>query len=53
MTQVNASVGEAQYIADTDFTTKDSRVWDRLPGVKSPVLLMDGALVRCWAGARP
>ena len=39
-------MGEAQYRADKEFTTVDSRVWDRLPGVQSPVLLLDGSLVR-------
>lgn len=35
---------QLQYLADKRFTTEDSTVWDRLPSVTSPVLLLDGAL---------
>ena len=43
--QVNASVAQAQYLADQNFTTTDSTVWDRLPSIAQPVLLLDGSLV--------
>ena len=48
--QVNATVAEAQFIADQNFTTTDSTVWDRLPSVTQPVLLLDGSLVGAYTG---
>lgn len=44
--QVNSSVLQAQYLADKEFTTADSTVWDALPGIATPVLLVTGMLVR-------
>ncbi|PRW60265.1 Alpha beta hydrolase fold [Chlorella sorokiniana] len=44
MTQVNATVMEGQYLADNNFTSVDSTVWDRLPSITQPVLLLDGSL---------
>lgn len=43
--QVNSSVQEAQYLADKEFTTVDPTVWDALPGIDTPVLLVTGTLV--------
>ncbi|GAB4818317.1 hypothetical protein N2152v2_005363 [Parachlorella kessleri] len=40
---VNDSVAEAQYIADVDFTTVDPTIWDALPTIKNPVLVIQGA----------
>ncbi|KAL4420956.1 hypothetical protein ABPG77_004585 [Micractinium sp. CCAP 211/92] len=44
LTQVNSSVQEAQYLADKEFTTVDPTVWDALPGIDTPVLLVTGTL---------
>lgn len=44
LTQVNSSVLQAQYLADKEFTTADSTVWDALPGIATPVLLVTGML---------
>ncbi|KAL4434204.1 hypothetical protein ABPG75_000645 [Micractinium tetrahymenae] len=44
LTQVNSSVLRAQYLADKDFTTVDPTVWDALPGIENPVLLVTGTL---------
>lgn len=46
--QVNETVQRAQYEADVDFTTRDSQVWDALPSITTPVLLMAGEQVRGW-----
>lgn len=43
--RVNDTVYEAQYLADVNFTTVDSTVWDALPAVNNPVLI---AQVRGW-----
>lgn len=44
--QVNDTVFQAQYEADTFFSTVDSTVWDALPNIENPVLLVQGAQVR-------
>lgn len=36
---------QGQYEADNNFTSVDSTVWDRLPSIRQPVLLLDGSLV--------
>lgn len=43
-------MAEAQFIADQNFTTTDSTVWDRLPSIAQPVLLLDGSLVGALPG---
>lgn len=36
---------QGQYEADNNFTSVDTTVWDRLPSIRQPVLLLDGSLV--------
>ena len=48
--QVNDTIFQLQYEADTDFTSVDSTTWDALPGIRNRVLLVQGEQVRGWAG---
>ena len=42
--EVGARAAQEQWVADQRFITTEERVWEALPGVKTPVLIMNGDL---------
>ncbi|KAL4431747.1 hypothetical protein ABPG77_002963 [Micractinium sp. CCAP 211/92] len=40
--EVGPQAAKEQWVADKEFITKDGRVWDALPGVRCPCLIMNG-----------